>query len=68
MDGTPIAVPSRVLLSSHRVRALVRLVAEVREIAHAGQDPAPHAAEGLRRLVSADVCGIVAGDGEVGTN
>jgi AraC-like DNA-binding protein len=51
-----------VLLPSRRVREVMRLSGEVREIAAAGGDPALHTVEGLRRLVGADAGGLVLGE------
>src|SRR5882724_567612 len=56
------------LLPSHRVRELLRLTNEIREIAATADDPLLHAAEGLRRLVDADVSGLVFSDGSAGSN
>lgn len=57
-----------ILLPSSRVRALLRLSGEIFEIVKSGGAPATHAAEGLRKLVSADAVGFVLGSGVPGSN
>jgi DNA-binding CsgD family transcriptional regulator len=51
----------------HRVRALLRLVGEVREISASGEDPASHVAHALPRLAGADAGGVVFGPNLTGT-
>jgi DNA-binding CsgD family transcriptional regulator len=50
-----------VSLPAARIRELLRLVGEVRELSCAGLDPAAHATEGFRRLIAADAAGSVRG-------
>lgn len=50
-----------VSLPALRIRELLRVVGEVRELSFAGIDPAPHATEGFRRLIGADAAGAVRG-------
>jgi DNA-binding CsgD family transcriptional regulator len=57
-----------ILLPSSRVRALLRLSGEIFEIVKSAGNPAPHAADGLGKLVSADCVGLVLGSGEPGEN
>jgi DNA-binding CsgD family transcriptional regulator len=50
-----------VLLPAARVRALLRLLGEMREILDSGGDALQHAAQGLLRLVGADAGGFALG-------
>jgi DNA-binding CsgD family transcriptional regulator len=52
---------SGVLLPAARVRELLRLLGEMREILDSGGDALQHAAEGLLRLVGADAGGFALG-------
>src|SRR6188508_2818499 len=52
----------RGILGSQRVRALLRIAGEGRELALAGQDPRAHVLAGLARAVNASVGVLAAGD------
>jgi DNA-binding CsgD family transcriptional regulator len=50
-----------VSLPATRIRALLRLVGEVRELSYAGHDAVAHVTDGFRRLIGADAAGTVRG-------
>jgi len=60
---TPMAARPNVLVPAWRVRELTISIGETVEIARTGADPTAHAADCLRKLVRADVGGLVLGDG-----